>query len=281
MVSLPPTLSHIGPDSSGPEELHVLLLMVGPSLGVRAHPQLIKEKHEMKKENKLHEQQSEVEPSSEPAADRPEMASAENGNSTEGAKIDSAEAIYQAKKRLLENKKYRDRPIGKLAHAENELENYSEAMKALDAPKRKQPDRHLVSYQPRQSLVTSRTSLTYSRMIRREMLQLYAALESRDAIESILDRQIVALSNVALECQARAACSGNPKVLDLYLRHAGKLNQVLVNLIETRERRRRSQQVVVGNVKVEAGGQAIVGSVEAQKRRRRSDDDSNDQGAAA
>jgi hypothetical protein len=104
-------------------------------------------------------------------------------------------------------------------------------------------------------------------------MRLYSALDSSDPIESILDRHIVALSNSAMECQARAGLTSNPKALDINLRHAAKMTLALVHVIEARERRRRPKQVVVGNVNVEAGGQAIVGTIEAHKSRARSEDD--------
>jgi hypothetical protein len=139
----------------------------------------------MKKKNKFQEYQGDPHPGS---ATETLTASAES-KSAEAPKIDCAEAIYRAKQRIVENKKHRDRPLGPLLHAENELENFSNDKKALAAPKQNRPDPHLLSYQLRSSVNTRRTSRTFSPKITRETIQLYAAMESGDAIEAILDRQ--------------------------------------------------------------------------------------------
>jgi hypothetical protein len=49
------------------------------------------------------------------------------------------------------------------------------------------------------------------------------------------------------------------------LRHAVKGTKAVIELIEAKARRRGSNQITVGKVNVEAGGQAIVGNVDARK----------------
>jgi hypothetical protein len=193
----------------------------------------------------------------------------------------SAEAVYQLKQRL---SKFRrsgpSRPLGYLMKAEADLENRSQALQALSAPRQKRPDKDLLIYQLTNAVNTSRTNRTIASKIRRDTMMLYSALDSTNPIESILDRHIVAVSAGALEAQAAAATTGNPKALDVYLRHAEKMTRTLIDLIEARERRRHPKQVVVGNVKVEAGGQAIVGTIEGHKPRSHSDEDHNDESGA-
>jgi hypothetical protein len=62
-------------------------------------------------------------------------------------------------------------------------------------------------------------------------MMLYSALDSTNPIESILDRHIVAVSAGALEAQAAAATTGNPKALDVYLRHAEKMTRTLISTL--------------------------------------------------
>ena len=62
----------------------------------------------------------------------------------------------------------------------------------------------------------------------------------------------------------RAARTLNSKALEVNLRYAEKLSRLTVDLIEARENRRSPKKVMVGTVKVEAGGQAIVGNIDSQ-----------------
>ena len=161
------------------------------------------------------------------------------------------------------------RPLAALSKAEADLETRSEALLALSTSRQKTPDEDLLIHQLSQAVNTSDASRTTAPKLRRDTISLFSSLDSNDPIESILDRHIVAMSVSAMHCQARAAFAGNPKALDTYLRHFEKMTKVLIELVEARERRRRPKQVVVGNVNVEAGGQAIVGNVEPQSQRTR------------
>jgi hypothetical protein len=196
-------------------------------------------------------------------------------------KLDSAEAIYQAKLRRRESRRSRnDRPLAQINKAESELEQSSQALQVLSEPKQKKLDKHLVAYQLAHSVNTTRTSRTVASRIKHDVMRQYTALDSNDAVEAILNRNIVALSNGALECHARAALTNNPKALDLNLRHATKMALAAAQLVEVLERRRRPKRLVVSNVKVEAGGQAIVGTVEAHKSPSRSEGPDDESEAA-
>ena len=196
--------------------------------------------------------------------------------------FDSAEAIYQAKLRRREGRRSRnDRPLAQINKAESELEQSSQALQVLSEPKQKKLDKHLVAYQLAHSVNTTRTSRTVASRIKHDVMRLYTALDSSDAVEAILNRNIVALSNGALESHARAAVTNTPKALDLNLRHATKMALAAAHLVEVLERRRRPKHLLVSNVNVEAGGQAIVGTVEAHKSPSRSDEGPDDESDAA
>ena len=223
---------------------------------------------------------------SDPAVDRAqapfESEPVDGSESPDRPTFDSAEAIYQAKLRRREGRRSRnDRPLAQLNKAEIELEQSSQALQVLSEPKQKKLDKHLVAYQLAHSVNTTRTSRTVASRIKHDVMRQYTALDSSDAVEAILNRNIVALSNGALESHARAAVTSNPKALDLNLRHATKMALAAAHLVEVLERRRRPKQLVVSNVNVEAGGQAIVGTVEAHKSPPRSDEGPDDESDAA
>ena len=196
-------------------------------------------------------------------------------------KIDSAEAIYQAKQRLARAGRYGpDRPLARLKQIEDQLKKRTRALDILSAPKPKGQGNDLLIYQIDRALNTGNASQTIAERIRRDNLALYASLESSDPIESILNRHLVTMSNGAMECQYRSTFAGNPKYFDVYSRHAERMTRMVIELIEARERRRRPKQVVVGNVNIKAGGQAIVGTVETRKSGSRDEDPSDDSAAA-
>jgi len=105
--------------------------------------------------------------------------------------------------------------------------------------------------------------------LRGDTVRLFSALKSRDAIESILNRLLVAMNNSVMECHARAARTDNPKVVDTNLRHAIKGTRAIVDLVEARERRRSPTNVTVERVNVNAGGRAMVGNFEIRKEPKR------------
>jgi hypothetical protein len=99
---------------------------------------------------------------------------------------------------------------------------------------------------------------------------LYLSLQPQDPIESIISRLIVAGTNATMDCLGRAAqFDSSSRARDLNLRYGLKGAPVVADLIKLLESRRGQGRpnVTVGNVNVEAGGQAIVGSVEIGDRR--------------
>ena len=112
----------------------------------------------------------------------------------------------------------------------------------------------------------------FVKVLREDALALYGACGPTDAIESILLRQLVALNNAGMDGYRRAAQTNNLQARDLELRHAVKATAAVAELIRTLDARRGRgpKSVNVGQVNVEAGGQAIVGSVEAPHRPDRS-----------
>ncbi len=96
----------------------------------------------------------------------------------------------------------------------------------------------------------------------------FAALKGikpQDEIEGMLAAQMIATHNAAMEYLRRAMISDQTTVgIDLYLKHATKLLSLYAKQLETlnRNRGKGQQKVTVEHVQVQAGGQAIVGSIE-------------------
>ena len=105
-------------------------------------------------------------------------------------------------------------------------------------------------------------------------LDLYTQLGAKDAAEAILSMLTVGVASASLDCLAQAA-SISPEYLearDLNLRHGFKGAAVAVDLIKALDARRGNfepRKVTVRDVNVEAGAQAIIGSVEAPQRKNR------------
>jgi hypothetical protein len=135
-------------------------------------------------------------------------------------------------------------------------------------PQKRVPDKKLLVHQIMLSTNPSNLPLVEKPEMRREAIALYSALQPEDATDSIFVRLMVAMTSNVMECHARLAERRDPKVADLYFRHAVKGTMAIIELSEARERRRCPKQIMVGQVNVEAGGQAIVGNVETPQRRR-------------
>jgi hypothetical protein len=89
----------------------------------------------------------------------------------------------------------------------------------------------------------------------------------RNAIEGLLSVQMVGVHNLAMEYLKRAGLPNQtPEGIDANVHRAVRLLRTFTSQIEAlnRNRGKISQQVVVGNVNVNDGGQAIVGSVESR-----------------
>ena len=102
-----------------------------------------------------------------------------------------------------------------------------------------------------------------------DTLNLYAAFNPRDPVESLLARQLVALGNASMGCFRRASCKSGARDMELGLGIKAS-SMVFEGLRVLDERRGRNQKIVnVGQVNVESGAQAFVGNVELPERQPR------------
>mgnify|MGYP000087622986 CR=1 FL=1 len=106
-------------------------------------------------------------------------------------------------------------------------------------------------------------------------LELYESLEPADGAEGMLAAQMVGTHDAALECLRRAALPNQTyEGRDMALKHAHKLMSLYAKQLETlnKHRGKGQQKVTVEHVNVQAGGQAIIGTVEAGQRGKRQSD---------
>lgn len=106
-------------------------------------------------------------------------------------------------------------------------------------------------------------------------VELYESLKPTDGAEGMLAMQMVGTNDAALECLKRAALPNQTFAgRDMALKHAHKLMTLYTKQLETlnKHRGKGQQKVTVEHVNVHAGGQAIVGSVEAGQRSTQQDD---------
>lgn len=100
-------------------------------------------------------------------------------------------------------------------------------------------------------------------------LDALAAINPRDGFEGILASQMVAVHETAMDCLRRAQYPGQPfETRDMNLKNAAKLLQLYVRQVEALDKHRGKgqQKITVEHVTVQAGGQAIVGHVQAGER---------------
>jgi len=96
------------------------------------------------------------------------------------------------------------------------------------------------------------------------------AVNPQDGLEFMAAAQLAALNLASLDSLGRAAnCDSGSRARDLNLRYGIKSTTAFTNLMKAIDGRRRQARnnVSVGSVKVETGGQAIVGNVETGIRR--------------
>jgi hypothetical protein len=92
-------------------------------------------------------------------------------------------------------------------------------------------------------------------------------MKPQDEFEGMLIAQMIGAHNAAMECHRRAMLPEQPFVgRSEALSQANKLSRTFVALLEglNRHRGKGQQKVTVEHVHVHAGGQAVVGVVEAQ-----------------
>jgi hypothetical protein len=168
------------------------------------------------------------------------------------------------------------RPLGALAKAEAYLHERSVALAQFSRHGKKVPDKDLLVHQLTRVVSTNNVSKTMAPKLRGGAFDLFSALQSEDAAESILDRAMVLLCISVMEGHARVAETRDLKAIGMYFRHIEKGTRLLIDLTEARASRRGAKKITVANVNVEAGGQAIVGNVETQKSRSEKEDDDED-----
>jgi hypothetical protein len=99
-------------------------------------------------------------------------------------------------------------------------------------------------------------------------VELFNSLKPADGAESMLAQQMVGTHSAALECLRRAALADQTFAgRDMALKHAHKLMTLYTQQLAAlnKHRGKGQQKVTVEHVHVEAGGQAIVGTVETNK----------------
>ena len=132
---------------------------------------------------------------------------------------------------------------------------------------------HLVMAAPCQHVgdIQTKGGMQIKGMMTDASYDLYKELNrnSGDAPESILSLLAVSVTNATLDCLAQAARlpTEQHQLRDLNLRHGLKGASVAADLLKVMKELRgeKPEKVSVGNVNVQAGGQAIVGTVEAPR----------------
>lgn len=96
------------------------------------------------------------------------------------------------------------------------------------------------------------------------MLQMMAALEPQNELEGAIAIQAAAIHHAALDCLTRAMTCEGHDFRQSHLGMANKCARTFATLVEALNRHRgkvTTQKVIVENVHVAAGGQAVVGAV--------------------
>lgn len=98
------------------------------------------------------------------------------------------------------------------------------------------------------------------------VLQSMIDFKPRDEMERMLASQMLAVHEASMECFRRAMLPEQTfEARDMNLKHAAKLTAIYTRQIEALDKHRGKgrQKITVEHVNVHAGGQAIVGNVEA------------------
>lgn len=96
------------------------------------------------------------------------------------------------------------------------------------------------------------------------MMQMMAALEPQNELEGAIAIQAAAIHHATMDCLTRAMTCEGHDFRQSHLGMANKCARTFATLVETLNRHRgkvTTQKVIVENVNVQAGGQAVVGAV--------------------
>jgi len=113
----------------------------------------------------------------------------------------------------------------------------------------------------------------------RQSLPTINGIGPKDELEGLLAVQMIGVHSLAVECLKRASLAGETTAaMDANINHATKLLRTFTTQMEAlnRHRGKVGQQMVVGNVNVNDGGQAIVGPVSHDGRGKASTEDDAD-----
>ena len=184
---------------------------------------------------------------------------------------EGAAARAEAIARIKAADRMRDsRPLSTLASRENALHEHSAGLAKLSNFDESRPDPDLLVDQLMKIVAPTGFDSHQRRKIKGEVIALYSSLGSRNPLELMIDRVIVGIDIATMDCLARVTLS-DLRAREVNLRYAMQGAATLIDLAKLRDARRglSPQNVSVGNVKVEAGGQAIVGNVQTKGRRKR------------
>jgi len=96
-------------------------------------------------------------------------------------------------------------------------------------------------------------------------VQQLACIEPKDAIESMLVQQMIALNSMAMDCSSRALIYGQTtECRDMNMRHAARLMNTFAKVLAALNKHRgKGQTIVVKHQQVNVcnGGQAVIGDV--------------------
>ena len=101
-----------------------------------------------------------------------------------------------------------------------------------------------------------------------DIMKMIVDLEPRDEAERMLVAQMIATHEAAMECFRRAMLPDQPyQGRDMNLKNAAKLTSLYARQVDALDKHRGKgkQKITVEHVNVHAGGQAIVGDVNATK----------------
>ena len=129
-------------------------------------------------------------------------------------------------------------PLETLSSRERYLHDRDRATSRLSYFEEKRPDPNLLIYQLTRA-VKPRLGPSHERTkIAHDAMSLFAALGSRDALESMADRLLIGLQATAMSSIERAAETDNPQARNINIRAATTSTKTFLEVAKFREQRR-------------------------------------------